>query len=178
MEKISALMDGEMDGPEAREQIKRLRHDPALREGWQLFHLIGDVMRNERPLSSGFASRFASRFSREPPIVSPRRIVPAVSRRSLTFALSAAASLAAVAAVGWVALSTAPTAHPPQMAAVPAAAPAAVVALPVSSPASVPSDGTMNEYLMAHQAFSPSTEIQGLVPYIRSVSTSRQTQGR
>jgi hypothetical protein len=34
----------------------------------------------------------------------------------------------------------------------------------------------MNEYLIAHQEFSPSTEIQGLAPYIRSVSSSRQVK--
>jgi hypothetical protein len=32
---------------------------------------------------------------------------------------------------------------------------------------------------MAHQEFSPSTAIQGLAPYIRSVSTTQQpAQGR
>jgi hypothetical protein len=36
----------------------------------------------------------------------------------------------------------------------------------------------MNEYLMAHQEFSPSTEIQGLAPYIRSVSGTQQAKGR
>ena len=36
----------------------------------------------------------------------------------------------------------------------------------------------MNEYLMAHQEFSPSTALQGVAPYIRSVSITRQAQGR
>ena len=31
------------------------------------------------------------------------------------------------------------------------------------------SDG-MSEYLMAHQQFSPSTAMQGVVPYVRTVS--------
>jgi sigma-E factor negative regulatory protein RseA len=43
---------------------------------------------------------------------------------------------------------------------------------------SVPSDGTMNEYIIAHQEFSPSNEIQGLAPYIRSVSGARQVRDR
>jgi hypothetical protein len=36
----------------------------------------------------------------------------------------------------------------------------------------------MNEYLLAHQGFSPSTAIQGLAPYIRSVATTPQIEGR
>jgi hypothetical protein len=44
--------------------------------------------------------------------------------------------------------------------------------------ANVSSEGRMNEYLLAHQGFSPSTAIQGLVPYIRSVSTTQQIEGR
>jgi hypothetical protein len=36
----------------------------------------------------------------------------------------------------------------------------------------------MNEYLIAHQEFSPSTEIQGLAPYIRGVSSLQTVQGR
>jgi hypothetical protein len=36
----------------------------------------------------------------------------------------------------------------------------------------------MNDYLLAHQGFSPSTAIQGLAPYIRSVSTTQQLEGR
>jgi hypothetical protein len=31
---------------------------------------------------------------------------------------------------------------------------------------------------MAHQEYSPSSDIQGLAPYIRSVSRSQQAQGR
>jgi sigma-E factor negative regulatory protein RseA len=42
----------------------------------------------------------------------------------------------------------------------------------------VSTDGRMNEYLLAHQGFSPSTAIQGLAPYIRSVSTTRTLDGR
>jgi hypothetical protein len=36
----------------------------------------------------------------------------------------------------------------------------------------------MNEYLIAHQEFSPSTAIQGLAPYIRGVSATQATKGR
>jgi hypothetical protein len=43
---------------------------------------------------------------------------------------------------------------------------------------SVSSNGSMNEYLLAHQGFSPSTALQGLAPYIRSVSATAPAEGR
>jgi hypothetical protein len=49
---------------------------------------------------------------------------------------------------------------------------------PVAQVASVPDEGRTNEYLLAHQAFSPSTAIQGVVPYIRSVSTRQSSKDR
>jgi sigma-E factor negative regulatory protein RseA len=41
----------------------------------------------------------------------------------------------------------------------------------------VPATGRISEYLIAHQEFSPSTSIQGVAPYIRTVS-SWQDKGR
>jgi sigma-E factor negative regulatory protein RseA len=37
---------------------------------------------------------------------------------------------------------------------------------------SSPSDGQMNEYLLAHQGVSPSTSLHGVAPYIRTISTA------
>jgi sigma-E factor negative regulatory protein RseA len=186
MENISVLMDGELDQHESQGQLKRLKSDPGLARGWHDYHLIGDAMRGERPLSAGFNERLAARMAAEPTVLAPQR----TSRRSATaYALSAAASISAVALVGWVAFVNYPEAPAPQIAQVPslpssAAPPVIPAATAITSPAaaapqpqlaSVSSEGKMNEYLMAHQEFSPSTAIQGLAPYIRSVST---TQGR
>jgi sigma-E factor negative regulatory protein RseA len=180
MEKISALMDGELDGQQAQQQIQSLRDDPELASGWHTFHLIGDAIRNERPLSRDFSRRVSSRIAAEPTVVAPRR---SSGKRAVAFALSAAASLSAVALVAWVALSTVPPASAPEIARAPISPPTAIPASATPSAAapslaSVPSDGTMNEYLMAHQEFSPSTALQGVAPYIRSVSITRQAQGR
>jgi len=174
MEKISALMDGELDEHEARTQLARLKQTPELEEGWQTFHLIGDTMRGDRALSQKFPPGWSRRFAAEPTILAPRR---SVAKRVTTYALSAAASLSAIALVGWVALST--QAPAPQIAKAPVTTPSGAQAVPAAAAlASVPSDGRMNEYLMAHQEFSPSTALQGLAPYIRSVSSTPQPQGR
>jgi sigma-E factor negative regulatory protein RseA len=174
MDKISEWMDGELNGQETRRQVERLKQDTELHEGWAVFHLIGDVMRGERALlSPDFGRRFAARLADEPAVLAPR---PPAATRFTTYALSAAASLSAVALVGWLAFYN-PLAPQPEVAQAPTTpAPAAAPAEPQL--ASVPSDGTMNEYLIAHQEFSPSTEIQGLAPYIRSVSGTRPARDR
>ena len=53
-----------------------------------------------------------------------------------------------------------------------------VAAEPPPQIANVPSNGAMNEYLIAHQEYSPSTAIQGLAPYIRAVSGAHSAAGR
>jgi sigma-E factor negative regulatory protein RseA len=175
MDKISEWMDGELNKHETRAQVERLKQDAELRDCWGTFHLIGDIMRGERVLSEGFERRVAKRLAEEPTVLAPR--IPA-ARRVATYALSAAASLSAVALVGWMAFFNNPLAPQPEIAQAPNTPPAPAVLAPEPQLASVPSDGTMNEYLIAHQGFSPSSEIQGLVPYIRSVSRSQQVQGR
>jgi len=173
MEKISALMDGELDDRQARQELTRLEHDEELLSSWHIFHLIGDALRGEAMLSEGFSRRLSERLVGEPPVLAPRR---SAVKRITTYALSAAASLSAVALVGWVAFFNNPTAPRPEIAKAPAPPP------PVTAPsprlASVPSDGKMNEYLIAHQEFSPSTALQGVAPYIRSVSETQTAKGR
>ncbi len=177
MDKISALMDGELDGREAQQQLARLKQDEGLTESWRTFHLIGDAMRGEHALSRGFDRRLTARLTGEPTVLAPRR---SMTKRITTYALSAAASLSAVALVGWVAFFNHPLAPQAELAKAPnTSPPAAVSPAPVQAQlASMPSDGKMNEYLIAHQEFSPSTAIQGLAPYIRGVSSAQPTQGR
>lgn len=179
MDKISALMDGELDERQAQQEFARLRQQSELRQNWDTFHLIGDALRGERLLLTDVGRRLSDRLAQEPTVLAPRR---GTVRKITTYVLSAAASLAAVALVGWMAISTHATFNPRDEV---ASAPAPVV-LPAPSPApalapqvaSVPDEGRMNEYLLAHQGFSPSTAIQGVAPYIRSVSARQSSKDR
>jgi sigma-E factor negative regulatory protein RseA len=173
MDGISALMDGELDESQAQQEIARLKGDAELRERWDSFHVIGDAIRGQGLVSPGLAALVAKRLQEEPTVLAPRRSTRQAKR--VTYALSAAASLCAVAFVGWVALS--PTVPGPLQAGV-APGPGVAVAPASASLASVSSEGHMNEYLLAHQGFSPSTAIQGLAPYMRSVSATRAPEGR
>jgi sigma-E factor negative regulatory protein RseA len=179
MDKISALMDGELDERQAQQEFARLRQTGELRQKWDTFHLVGDALRGERLLLTDVASALTERLAQEPTVLAPNR---GAVRKITTYALSAAASVAAITLVGWLALSTQPAlnarsevASAPPVVELPAAVPAPAAAPQV---ASVPDDGRRNEYLLAHQAFSPSTAIQGVVPYIRSVSTRQSFKDR
>lgn len=55
MDKISALMDGELDEPQARQEYARLRQNGELRQIWDTFHVIGDALRGERLLLTDVA---------------------------------------------------------------------------------------------------------------------------
>jgi len=160
MERISSFMDGELGDHEAGQQLNRLKTDPEARASWDTFHLIGDAMRGDSVVSRDFSARLQARLAAEPTVLAPR---PRRIRPATTYALSAAASLSAVALVGWMAANNlvlrgtdAPPAPP---------APPQVAEIP-----NVPSDGQMKEYVMAHTEFSPSTAIQGVASYIRTVS--------
>src|SRR5215216_4283139 len=171
MDGVSALMDGELDEHPARDVFAKLKEDPELRERWETYHLISDALKSEPLLSSsGFSAAFAERLKAEPTILAPRKSV-LTPKRVTTYALSAAASVSAAALVAWVALSG--SEQPLQQAktdAVPSAANVVVV------PASVSSDSSMNQYFLLHQGVSPSSEFQGVAPYIRSVSAVRPAE--
>jgi sigma-E factor negative regulatory protein RseA len=176
MEQISAMMDGELNEAQMARQLARLRTEPGLRESWDTFHVIGDALRGERPLSDAFAQRVIEKLESEPIVIAPQR--NAGKRTRTTYVLSAAASLSAIAVVGWLAFFNNPLVPQTQIATAPQKAAPTVAAVPSPQMTNVPSDGTMNEYLIAHQEYSPSTAIQGLAPYIRTVSSAQPEAGR
>jgi sigma-E factor negative regulatory protein RseA len=164
MERISSLMDGELDANQAGQELNRLKTDPEARASWDAFHLIGDAMRGDCVVSRDFSARLEARLAAEPTVLAPRRRQP---RRVTTYAWSAAASLSAVALVGWMALNIPGPGPAPGP-----TSPKVAVDIPIEIP-NVPSNGEMNEYLIAHTEFSPATDIQGVAPYIRTVSAIR-----
>jgi sigma-E factor negative regulatory protein RseA len=178
MDGISALMDGELDEHPARQVVAKLKEEPELIERWETYHLISDALKGEPLLSvcssAAFSTTFAERLKAEPTILAPKRSVLS-PKRVTTYALSAAASVSAAALVVWVAMSGPDgTLTPPHdNAATQAAAAGSQVSV---MPASVSSDSSMNQYFLLHQGVSPSSELQGVAPYIRSVSAVRPAE--
>jgi len=164
-DRISQLMDGELDERSAVDTIKACGQGAEALEAWRTYHLIGDAMRETRVLSAGFSARFADSLAAEPTVLAPQR---SRAESRTWFALSAAASFAAVALVGWLAFA-------PQ----PELAPVALAPQPIVEPqAQAMAPSTANEYLLAHQGFSPRVSLQGMAPYVRSVSEQGRGPGK
>jgi len=184
MERVSTLMDGELDPGEAAREIARVKQDAACRDAWHSYHAIGDAMRGEHTsagaLTPGFSQRLSERLALEPAVMAPRLRLSTTARTIQSYALRAAASVAAVAVVGWAALTMLnPDAAPGTLARAPAtpATTAAAVAPQLPSapsrvePVAIAPPEHVHEYLLAHQGISPTTAIQGVTPYIRTVSS-------
>jgi sigma-E factor negative regulatory protein RseA len=163
-DRISALMDGALDDKSATELISNLARDGEGAETWRTYHLIGDAMRGTAPLAEDFAARVAWKLADEPTVLAPRAPQPEPRR---WYALSAAASLAAVGLVGWVAFG-------PQQQIAPSPAPVAQTQPVETKPAIVPMPAAANDYLLAHQGFSPRNSLQGMAPYVRTVSEQQE----
>ncbi|HSS46436.1 MAG TPA: sigma-E factor negative regulatory protein [Burkholderiales bacterium] len=160
---ISGLMDGELDPDAATAVIARLKHEEDLKNAWADYHLIGDALRQDATLFLGFSERLSEKLGHEPAILAPRRTL---AQKVKFTALSVAASLAAVAMVGWVVLQNYTDKPKENLAATqPTSAQAMLASLP-----RYPFNSNVNEYLLAHQEFSPSTTMQGVVSYARTVS--------
>ena len=162
-ENISALMDGELDERATAQALGELRGEGEALATWRTYHLISDAMRDTRLLSAGFTDRVAARLASEPTVLAPVR-QPA--RPAQRFALAAAAGVAGVALVGWMAFAPQPQA--PQSAKIQTPAPTPAVA-------AVPLPPSANDYLLAHQGFSPRVFLQGMAPYVRTVAEHPET---
>lgn len=173
MERLSALMDGELDEHDVAGELARISKDPNRQACWTTYHLIGDALRGQSVLADDFTERVRVRLQNEPTVLAPVRRTHRTARR---IALPLAASLCGAAVVAWLALSNNPMVSPdadqaPQSLA--EATPQTVTpALQMTEVSDSTESDPMSEYLMAHQQFSPSTAMQGVVPYVRTVAAS------
>ena len=181
MDKISAFMDGETSRRETRQTMLRLKQSGECCELWETFHMIGDAMRGDHPaLYEDFRARLHASLEHEPTLSAPR----ITWRKTGQLTLSAAASCAAVAVILTLVLSDNPLKPQDQIAAIPPKPEITQVSqTPAPSPTPAPqpvpaaNQARVNEYLLAHQEYSPSTALQGVVPYVRTVSAT-QDSGR
>ena len=166
-EKLSALIDGELQGDSLQAHLGRLRADPELRGAWDTYHLIGDALRGQ--ISPEIAARVIARLREEPTVLAPRPEKRNPIGRVGWYAMSAAASVAAVAFVVW-------TASPgwraePQLAGGPEAP---ATGAPVTLVASSVAPAEIENYLLAHRPYSHTSAMQGIAPYGRSVAHERR----
>ena len=71
-DKVSALLDGDLDEQATRVVFDGLRRDPDLRRDWEAYCLIGDVLRGDRDGSDDFVVRVMANLDAEPTVLAPR----------------------------------------------------------------------------------------------------------
>ena len=197
--KISALMDGELDSIEVADTITKVKKTEELRNEWSRYHLIGDTLRQSEMSTFDIASGISKKLAIEPTVLAPE---PPKEHKGKIFAFAAAASMVtAVVAVAWMGGQTMdkPLSPISNKAALQASIPTesvepnvATVPVPVLAqkeepitsesihqtavqldPTVIPIPPTpiqLNDYLFAHEEFSPRTMIRGVSPYMRTVS--------
>lgn len=178
-EKVSALLDGALDDVASTRLLDSLKRDGALRQDWESYCLIGDVLRDEGVLSADFTRNVMTAIQDEPVIVAPIR--KAGSEGMARHFMPIAASVMGVVAVGVVAMSLNSGGAGADKLAATKAAPVALAsgsAVSAARPASVAAEPSDKEYLFAHQAMSPSAAMPGVALYVRTVSDTRQTAQR
>lgn len=156
-QQISALMDGELFEDEAESLFGNIRRGSDTHQDWEIYHLIGDVLRQPEHIHNDLSAKVRERMQDEPVVLAPR--VRATKQKVRAFALSAAASLVAVGVVAWMSLQISPEASP-QLA----------MQQGALRPASAQIQPKANDYLIAHQEFSPSADMNGGAAFIRTVS--------
>jgi sigma-E factor negative regulatory protein RseA len=166
-DKISALMDGELDDQSAAQMLDALVSDREARDTWRTYHLISDALGDTRMLSSGFTGRVAAELAREPTVLAPGRPRPAEPRRWVAMA----AGVAAVSLVAWLGFAPQQTAVGPV-----AQLPKALPSQDTKPAVVVPLPSGTNDYLLAHQGFSPRVSLQGMAPYVRTVSEQAEAR--
>ncbi|MBL8520023.1 MAG: hypothetical protein JNK75_05060 [Betaproteobacteria bacterium] len=158
-EKISALMDGELDRDSAAPVIRSLGADAVQRDQWDCYHLIGASLRREAHLSSA-ARRQAifDRLAQEPTVLAPNAMARRAAERRTRIALAAAASIVTLSAVAVVALRTQSGTRVAPVELVQKAPPAVLVDnSKARTGAAAP---RVNDYLVMHRQFANPAALQ------------------
>lgn len=162
---ISALMDGELCGDEAEVLLGKIKRHPEAQQEWLTYHLIGDALRQPDDISMNMNAAFAERLHAEPTVLAPHRRRSSIAG---VFAMTAVASIMAIAFLAWLSVNL-DSESAIQMARQPANA---------ESNVSLPINEAMNDYLLAHKEFSPSSDVRGAASYIRTVAARQAVAGQ
>lgn len=100
-EKISALMDGELESDNSSHLFTALKSDAELSACWSSYHLIGDAMRGNPIFKPDFQQRLMQKLDLEPAVLAPKASKPLMRSPAIW---SVAASVSAVMFVGWMVL--------------------------------------------------------------------------
>lgn len=187
-EKLSALVDGELNGAEYGQALDAINLSPELRQRWMRYHTASDALKKSLPaalLKPDFSSRVMQAIDAEPTIFAPRNITRKINPLVKQLAgLAIAASVTAVAVLGVQTWRLEPVAEPIATA-LQVAPPVADLIRPVVATTTTTTAATntvtvdadsaalpahvqsqINQYLLTHQN---SLAAQRMLPYARIV---------
>ena len=151
--------------------MSAMARDEDLRRTWDSYNLIGDALRRSPVLDRRLTPRVMERLEREPLVTAPRT---RYGEHPIRATLAVAATAAGVALVAWVALAPLGAPQAPTLAQAPTKA-------PPGAPPRVNARGSiagaapgsrLQEYMVAHQTYSPANRILGGTAYVRTVSAA------
>lgn len=98
--KVSELMDGELDGTHAAKIINAVKTDNDLFSDWKIYHAIGDSLR-QSAVNIDISEQVRNQLADEPLLLSPYPHKTHQNRKQKLLGLSVAASVAALS-IGWL----------------------------------------------------------------------------
>lgn len=176
-QRLSCLLDGELESDECRDLVERLRHDDDACRRWMLFNCVGDAMRSSDVASwhsDGFVARVSAALEREPTVLAPA----ALTRRSGTrrWLLPGAGAVAAAALLVAIGLPTQRT-HSPEALVATSSVPSVSVTT-ARAPLQVDRSPTLERYLAAHRELAEPTVMPYSTPYVRTSGAPWAQEGR
>jgi len=195
-ERISALIDGELDEREHQATVDELLANGENRKAWGRYHLISDTLKRSLPkgMDNDFSSRVMAALDEEPTVLAPQPTKSSWGQRAAGLAVAASVAAVAVLGVQFMYQQDGQT-LPPQMAQTsnklsPIAQQQNIAqariqqSLRANIQTVTQSSGTvghtprpskqfhprLNKYLVDHNQQAPRAAVQGMIPYARIVA--------
>jgi sigma-E factor negative regulatory protein RseA len=169
VERVSSLIDGELDPAEMEALVSTLCSDPALLQKWQELHRVGDALRSTEVAAfdhAGFCAGVAARIAAEPTVLAPR---PSSGSRLKRFWIPGVAVAASVAAIGFVAV---PLLRAPAVEVAQTADPARVETAASEAarrPAAIANARALEAYFSAHRELTGGSAMPRAAAYLRPI---------
>jgi len=179
-ELVSALADGQLQGPELTQALDWLSQSEQGRQQWQAYHVLGDVLRGGRALApraeDAFLQRLRDQIQRES--LPAHRPAAANDRRFIWRMVAGLAGLVFVSVAAWqvpgwqeqFGAGTLAQGVPALPQGGPASAPFAAAQAPSAEPPGMIRDAQLDALLAAHKQFGGASALQGPAGFLRSAT--------
>ena len=170
-EKLSALVDNELDNLDERRVMAALEKDADLRRTWERYHLLRSALHRDLDvlIPRDMAERVALQIGMEPAGIGsfPRQ---KITRYAGTFAIAASVAAIAIASVQWI---NRPASTPVTTLAAVQPAPENIIRVGTTrwdmQQKETEAESALNAFLVEHNEFASSSGIGGMMPYVRVV---------